>query len=70
MQVLLLLLGCIQLFGTLWAVAHQVPLSMVILQAGTPEKVALLHRLDHQGSPAVLEWVDYPFSGGWRSSRN
>ena len=41
MQVLLLLLGRVQLFGTLWAVAHQVPLSMVILQAGTLEKVAM-----------------------------
>ena len=38
---LLLLLSHIQLFGTLWAVAHQVPLSMVILQAGTLEKVAM-----------------------------
>ena len=36
---LLLLLSHIQLFRTLWAVAHQVPLSMVTLQAGTLEKV-------------------------------
>jgi len=24
----------------------------------------ILYRLSHQGSPRILEWVDYPFSRG------
>ena len=30
----------------------------------------ILYRLSHQGSPRILEWVDYPFSRGSSQSRN
>ena len=30
----------------------------------------ILYRLSHQGSPRILEWVAYPFSGGSSQSRN
>ena len=30
----------------------------------------ILYRLSHQGSPRILEWVDYPFSRGFSWWRN
>ena len=35
------LLSCVQLFATLWTVAHEAPLSMGILQARILESVAI-----------------------------
>ena len=40
-HVVLRMLGRVQLFVTLWTVAHQAPLSMGILQARIPEWVAI-----------------------------
>ena len=31
---------------------------------GLPHCRWILHQLSHQGSPGILEWVDYPFSRG------
>ena len=31
---------------------------------GLPHCRQILYQLSHQGSPRILEWVAYPFSGG------
>ena len=31
---------------------------------GLPHCRWILYQLSHQGSPRILEWVTYPFSGG------
>ena len=38
--------------------------------AGLSHCRRILYRLSHQGSPRILEWVDYPFSRGSSQSRN
>ena len=30
----------------------------------------ILYQLSHQGTPRILEWVDYPFSSGYSQPRN
>ena len=30
----------------------------------------ILYQLNHQGSPRILEWIDYPFSSGYSWPRN
>ena len=38
--------------------------------SGLPHCRQILHQLSHQGSPRILEWVAYPFSGGSSQTRN
>ena len=40
------------------------------LNPGLPHYSRTLYQLSHQGSPRILEWVAYPFSGGPSWSRN
>ena len=37
---------------------------------GLPHCRQILYQLSHQGSPRILEWVAYPFSGGSSWPRN
>ena len=37
---------------------------------GLPQCRWILYQLSHQGSPRILEWVDYPFSSGSSWPRN
>ena len=37
---------------------------------GLPHCRQILYHLSHQGSPRILEWVAYPFSGGSSRPRN
>ena len=37
---------------------------------GLPHCRQILYQLSHQGSPRILEWVAYPFSGGSSQPRN
>ena len=37
---------------------------------GLPHYRWILYQLSHQGSPRILEWVAYPFSGGSSQPRN
>ena len=37
---------------------------------GLPHCQQILYHLSHQGSPWMLEWVDYPFSRGFSQPRN
>ena len=37
---------------------------------GFPHCRRILYHLSHQGSPRILEWVDYPFSRGSSLPRN
>ena len=37
---------------------------------GLPHYRQILYHLSHQGSPKILEWVAYPFSGGFSWHRN
>ena len=34
------------------------------LNPGLPHCRQILYQLSHKGSPRILEWVAYPFSGG------
>ena len=40
------------------------------LNPGLPHCRQILYCLSHQGSPRILEWVAYPFSGGSSQPRN
>ena len=35
-----------------------------IFNPGLPHCRQILYYLNYQGSPGILEWVGYPFSGG------
>ena len=71
------------LFVTLWTGAHQVPLSMEMLQARILEKLSPFPRnlpnpgikprspqLSHKGSPRILEWVAFVFSSRYSLPSN
>ena len=40
------------------------------LNPGLPHCRRIFYCLNHQGSPRILEWVAYPFSGGTSQPRN
>ena len=40
------------------------------LNIGLPHCRQILHPLNHKGSPWIMEWVAYPFSGGSSQPRN
>ena len=40
------------------------------LNPGFPHCRQILYQLSHKGSPRILEWVAYPFSGGSPSPRD
>ena len=78
------MLSCVQLFATPWTI-QSVEFSRPEYWSGSPSTGALpdpgikprslhcrqiLHQLNHQGSPGILEWVAYPFSSISSRSRN